>query len=1101
MKKIITTRLLFFAVFFTGWATQKAHADAIHNQGFILNKGQWPDSVLSRASFAFGDVILQKDGILFCLRDKQSSHTNHSKSVHGRDSVSILRGHIYKMKFRDGHLQPPQGFNASSFHVNFIKGEDSSKWAGNLSCYKKLVVENIYPSIDLILYVTDNGIKYDLFLKYNADPKRIIIDYEGTDGLMIDDQGNLIVKTSLGNITEKMPIAFVEKNNQSKEPVICRYQLSGNTVRFNIRNLTRVKEEKLVIDPKLIFATYSGSTADNWGNSATYDKSGNLYAAGIAFDYGFPTTLGAYEMDFQSAYGESFPRPDGTFNEGDPDVAILKFDATGDLIYATYLGGDIAETPTSTIVNDQGELYILGTTGSNGFYGGNPFPTTVGAYDRTFNGGSTIYPLGISEGIIHPFGCDLFISKLSSDGKNLLSSTFIGGSGNDGVLTSDTCILSRNYGDELRSEILLDSLGNVYIASCTESTNIMASRPGYNAITYNGGVRDGIVMKLKADLSDIIWNTYLGGNGIDACYSLQFGVNNDIFITGGTTSKNLPASGGLKPALSGSVDGFIFRLSSDGMNLMNTTYLGTNSIDQGYLVQTDKLGFVYVLGQSQGSYPIINSPYSNTNSHQFIHKLNPTLDVTIFSTQIGSGQPKFDFVPTAFLVNDCENIFLSGWGGYINSPIFGENSQGGNTQSLPLTSTAFQKTTDGSDFYLMVLQKDMGKLLYATYFGGNGEYEHVDGGTSRFDKRGIVYQSVCAGCGGSSFFPVTPKAYSPFNNSNNCNNAVFKFDLSSLKADFDVDTSLICKTGPVAFTNKSIGGASFTWDLGDGATSTSGTTFTHTYTNPGTYTVQLIAIDETTCVGRDTAEKIIHVYELPKPQFALDTITICKADTAQLSATNNPDFIYLWSPNQYLTSNTIYNPRAYPPASQYYSLHVKDNVTQCENTDSLFVRIVQALADTRWENITGCSGKPTIQVKNYSDKEGFTYLWDFGDGSTSDAAQETTHTYSEFGDYIVTVDVSNQSCSITDTVHVHIPLIKIPNLFTPNGDEYNDTYVIEGLTKNWKLEVYNRWGNAVYTREPYDQSWDGGDLNGGIYYFLITDPAGNKCKGWVHVMK
>ncbi|MDB5257704.1 MAG: hypothetical protein JWM14_2399 [Chitinophagaceae bacterium] len=1098
MKKIIRQSFLFFAALFMA---QIAYADAIHNQGFILNKGQWPDSILSRATFAFGDVILQKDGIVFFLRDKQHAHNHDSKSVHGHDSTAVIRGHVYKMKFQNAHLNSPKGFNASSFHVNFIKGENPDTWASDLSCYKKLVVENIYPSIDLILYATDNGLKYDLFLKGNANPKQIVIDYEGTDGLSIDNEGNLLVKTSLGNITEKMPIAFVEKNNQSKEPVICRYQLLNNTIRFNIKNLSRAKEEKLVIDPQLIFATYSGSTADNWGNSATYDKSGNLYAAGIAFDFGFPTTLGAYERNFQSAYGETFPRPDGTYNEGDPDVAIMKFSATGNLIYATYLGGDIAETPTSTIVNDLGELYILGTTGSNGFYGGNKFPTTAGAYDRTFNGGTTIYPLGIAEGIIHPYGCDLFISRLSSDGKNLLSSTFLGGSGNDGVLTSDTCILSRNYGDEFRSEILLDSIGDVYIASCTESTDIMSSKPGYNRTTYNGGVRDGIVMKLKADLSDVIWNTYLGGSGIDACYSLQFGAKNDIFITGGTTSKNLPAGGGLKPTISGSIDGFIFRLSSDGMNLMNATYLGTNSIDQGYLVQTDKLGFVYVLGQSQGSYPIVNAPYSNPNSHQFIHKLSPTLDATVFSTQIGSGQPKFDFVPTAFLVNDCENIFLSGWGGEINKPLYGVNSQGGNTHSLPLTPTSFQKNTDGDDFYLMVLQKDVSKLLYSTYFGGNGEYEHVDGGTSRFDKRGIVYQSVCAGCGGTSHFPVTPKAYSTTNNSNNCNNAVFKFDLSSLKADFDVDTSKICGMGPVTFINKSLGGASFTWDLGDGATSTSATSFTHTYTHPGTYTVQLIAIDETTCVGRDTAEKTIHVYSLPNSQFPLDSFIICKGDTAQLNAANNPDYTYLWSPYQYLTDPTIYNPGAFPNKSQYYKLHIKDNVTQCENTDSVFVMIVQAYADTRWENITGCSGQPAIQVKNYSDKNGFTYVWDFGDGTIVNGNQQINHSYGEFGDYIVKVTVSNNSCSITDTVHVHIPLIKIPNLFTPNADGHNDKYVIEGMTNNWKLEVYNRWGNAIYTREPYDQSWDGADLNGGIYYFLITDPAGNKCKGWVHVMK
>jgi len=583
---------------------------------------------------------------------------------------------------------------------------------------------------------------------------------------------------------------------------------------------------------------------------------------------------------------------------------------------------------------------------------------------------------------------------------------------------------------------------------------------------------------------------------------LQFGSNNEIFVTGGTTSNNLPTSGGLHPTPRGFIDGFIFRLSNDGQVLMNGTYIGTSAADQSYMVQTDKKGFVYVLGQSQGSYPIVNAPYAVNNSYQFIHKLNATLDTTIFSTQIGSGRSLIDLVPTAFLVNDCENIFVSGWGGAVN--YYGTNSQGGTTQYLPTTPTAVQKHSDGSDFYLMVLKKDVQDILYATFFGGNGELEHVDGGTSRFDKRGIVYQSVCGGCGGTSRFPVTPNPHSASNNATDggrCNNAVFKFDLSNLKADFDVDTTMDCGISPVLFTNKSIGGSSFIWDLGDGNSSTSAGSFTHTYP-PGTYTVQLIAIDETTCIGRDTMEKIIRVHELPQPQLALDTVIICKGDTAQLNSVNSPGYTYLWSPPQYLTSTSIHNPKAFPPVSQYYRLHIKDTITQCENTDSVLVMIVNAYADTRWENITGCSGKAAVRVKNYSDKEGFTYVWDFGDGtSLTTDNQEVTHTYDEFGNYIVTVVVSNQSCSITDTAHVSLPPIKIPNLFTPNGDDHNDKYVIEGMTKNWKLEVYNRWGNSVYTREPYDQSWDGEDLNGGIYYFLITDPAGNKCKGWVHVMK
>ena len=121
----------------------------------------------------------------------------------------------------------------------------------------------------------------------------------------------------------------------------------------------------------------------------------------------------------------------------------------------------------------------------------------------------------------------------------------------------------------------------------------------------------------------------------------------------------------------------------------------------------------------------------------------------------------------------CDKIYISGWGSNLGGSL--------STLNLPFTYDAYQNTTDGNDFYLMVLDDFMDTLLYATYFGGTQSNEHVDGGTSRFDKKGVIYQSVCAGCGGNSDFPIEPSigAVSSTNNSFNCNNAVFKFNVTS----------------------------------------------------------------------------------------------------------------------------------------------------------------------------------------------------------------------------------------------------------------------------------------------------------------------------------
>ena len=128
------------------------------------------------------------------------------------------------------------------------------------------------------------------------------------------------------------------------------------------------KSSRLIIDPELIFSTYSGSTADNWGFTATYDDEGNLYSGGIVADTGYPVTTGVFQPD----------------HGGEWDVGILKYDPTGkNLLWATYLGGTFSETPQSIIVNSKGELIIYGTTSSP------DFPMTANSFNANFLGGES----------------------------------------------------------------------------------------------------------------------------------------------------------------------------------------------------------------------------------------------------------------------------------------------------------------------------------------------------------------------------------------------------------------------------------------------------------------------------------------------------------------------------------------------------------------------------------------------------------------------------------------------------------------------------------------------------------------------------------------
>jgi len=201
---------------------------------------------------------------------------------------------------------------------------------------------------------------------------------------------------------------------------------------------------------------------------------------------------------------------------------------------------------------------------------------------------------------------------------------------------------------------------------------------------------------------------------------------------------------------------------------------------QTYFVELDRSDNVYLLGQSeiQDSTFIHNAQWSVPGSGQFISKLTPSLDSVIYSTVFGSGNG-INISPTAFLVDLCNKMYLAGWGGSINNLSI-LNNNAGSTFNMPITADAFQNSTDGSDFYIMVLEDDASGLVYGSYFGGSVSSEHVDGGTSRFDRKGKVYQAICASCGGSSDLPIEPiNALSPTNNSN-CNLGVFKMDFNFL---------------------------------------------------------------------------------------------------------------------------------------------------------------------------------------------------------------------------------------------------------------------------------------------------------------------------------
>ncbi|OJJ22041.1 hypothetical protein BKI52_08360 [marine bacterium AO1-C] len=1064
------------------------------NYKFIENKNQWPSSVLYRAAIPSGFMFLKKDGVQYTYYDSKAISRLHlanptasaaSRTKLAKPVQNKIKAHGIEVKFLGANpLVSVQPEELLTEKWNFYKGKNPLKWATDVRSFRTLYYRDIYASIDLKFYEQNKHLKYEFIVAPNTSPQAIHIQYNGAQGILLKE-GNLAVITSLGEIIEKKPYCYQIINGQ-KVTVKANFKLVNNEVSFEFPYGYNPNFE-LVIDPELIFSSYSGSIPDNWGNTAAFDLNENLYAGGTVFDPGsfFPNNGGEFDVTFA----------------GNIDIGILKFSEDGtNLLYGAYLGGEDADVPHSLVVNSANELIILGTTASDSL------PVTGGVFDDKFNGGNFVTPLG---GMNFLAGSDLFLAKISPNGNQLRAATYVGGSDNDGLHLANTSI--KNYGDTYRGDVFVDGSNNIYVASTTLSNDF----PLVGAIQSNlAGEQDAVIFKMSSDLSTMMWSTYLGGSGFDGAYSIKVFKDQEVFVTGATTSAGLPTSpDALHTTAIGSDDGFVARISNDGSTLERFTYLGTTSADQGFFVDLDTNSNVYVFGQTFGNYPVTAGVYSNANARQFIHKMSPDLNRTIYSTVIGSGRSTPDISPTAFLVNDCENVYITGWGGNINvgyqpPGYFSPPMSGSSTLGMPVTFDGFQQNTDGSDFYIAVLSTDAQDLVYGTFFGtSQSRGEHVDGGTCRFSKRGVVYHSVCS-CGDASSFPTTPGAYSNVNRSStgNCNNAAFKFDVDILTADFDIQDSVqnnvteICAPATITFTYKGQGASTYDWSI-DGGIGQIGTSrsIDYRFNQEGLFTITLQVQSPPSCLRVASVTKTFRVFK--NNLTVSDPKTICKGEQVNLSVTSQKSVVsYEWNPGSTLNDSTIANPIATPEQSTNYVVTVRD-ADGCDTKATVPIEVLQ-IPTTNFSAtvLSECGINPRVKLTADPDTS-LTQTWDMGNGETFEAGKDVVfYTYPESGQYTIKYISSNGACTQVDSITVTIfnQVNSLPNVVTPNDDGKNDLFVVP--FPNHRIAVYNRWGRKIFERDNYQNDW-GGEVEAGVYYYVLTSPDDVKCKGWVKVVK
>lgn len=1011
MKAVVTFILIFFSLCNIAQQVPSDIAPAIH---FTENKGQWTEQVLYKATLDQATIYLEKNCITFDLANTEDlTHLHHPSHKEDTSFNGIVRKHCYKLWFEGCNAQPSVEKNIQSrSYNNYFIGNDENKWASKVYSYAEIIYKELYPGIDLKVYSRGNNFKYDFIVHPGADISNIKLRYEGLDG-MYEVNNTLQLSASFAKITESEPVAYVQTEYYTL-PVQCKYVLHDNILSFYIPQLYD-KNYPLIIDPELVFASYTGSSQDNWGYTATYDLDGNLYGGGITFGSGYPTTTGTYQVSFGGGDPGDPPYDFDPYDNG-LDISISKFSPDGtSLIYSTYLGGDGNELPHSLIVNSEGELLVYGTTGSE------DFPVTASAYDVTFNGGGSV---SVEDGVItFPDGVDIIVSKFSADGSSLDGSTYIGGSGSDGLNLASATFF--NYGDFARGEVIVDESDNVFVASSTYSSDFPVTSGAFQ--TSIAGGQDACVFKFNSSLSSLSWSTFVGGSNSDGAYSLKRNSSGEVIVGGGTNSSNFPVTSGTwHSSIQGGTDGWVAKLNASGTSLLAGSFVGTSSYDQVYFVEKDDDDYIYFTGQTKGSYYVSPGAYSETNGRQFITKINSALTTVDYSMVFGSGGSSIDISPSAFLVDDCQNVYVSGWGGNVNVE--------GSTSGMSITPDAIQSTTDGSDFYFFVLQKDAADILFGSYFGGYNTLagEHVDGGTSRFDKGGTIYQGVCAGCGGEDDFPVTPGVWSETNGSSNCNLGVakIKLDLAGVYAISEAEPSISgCAPFTVLFDNLSSDAEEYIWDFGDGTASSTLFEPTHTFTDPGTYTVELVVIDSTTCNIADTAYLTIEVSNgniIPDIEYEIEQ----NCDSLVLTITNNSVGYdateYFWSFGDGTTSTLEEPEHIYTIPGTYLVQFVISDSTSCNKFDTIEFEI-NYLNDfnTGYEITTdGCL---PVTATFHADFDGAEeYFWDLGDGTTA-TTQDVVHDYFTPGTYTITLSITY--CGYTDVYTDFFTVYELPTAF------------------------------------------------------------------------
>jgi hypothetical protein len=648
---------------FTGQSSQIAPASQISPEPF------------GRRGHVFEPNLGQADpDVRFVYRGN-----GHSLLLSDRDAVLKFANSPASIRMKlvgQRSARAPEGLEPKAGVTHYFTGNDATQWLRSVPQFGKVKYANVYPGIDLIYYGDGRELEYDFVLAPHAEPGRIQVDFEGAEQAELDANGDLVLRTKDGGeIRHRRPVAYQERDG-NRESVEASFVLSDKRVSFKLGKYDA--QLPLIVDPKFVWASFLGGAGDDLGTDIALDSEGNVFVTGLT-----------QSADVSS--GVLQPGPGKGFQ-----AFVTKIDPNGAIVYSAYFGGSGADEGHAVGVDAAGSVYVTGYTTSSDFPIVNGFQTKIGGAQ------------------------DSYLLKLSSDGRAIQYSTYIGGVAGD-----------RGFG------IAVAPSGDAYVAGNTLSTT---GFPILNAFqsSMGGGLADAFLTKVSAD-GKLGFSTFLGGNGNDQAYDVVRDDDGNLILTGFTTSQNFPLSNAVMGSYRGGADDvFVTKFNPAGSALVFSTYWGGSGSDNGVRLAVDGDKNIYFTGYTTSvDFPRKNPPQLLLNGtyDAFLVKLHADGQDADFSTYIG-GEDTEGGVSVA--VDKKGFIYVTG---FTNSlQFYAINALGGFLRGL-------------RDGFLLKMTPDASTVIYSSYLGGFG----LDGGTSVIvDDDGNAYVT---GYTSSSDFPKAANAF------------------------------------------------------------------------------------------------------------------------------------------------------------------------------------------------------------------------------------------------------------------------------------------------------------------------------------------------------